>query len=359
MSNKFDVEIEEIEKTETNDLDYSHLILKFKGKSVDHVLMNTLRRISINNIPTYAFPSECILIEQNTSIFNNDQMRIRLTQLPIFKTKLDLSFLPEEYWLNIDYNNSERPKHEKEQDIELYVSHVNNKEQIENVTTNDIQFYMNGELVTNPYNQKYPIVLIKLRPLEVFRCRMKATLGIGERNVIWAAAGNAYYNMTEKDATFYIESHGNFDEYEILWKACKFMKLKLDEVKKKLYDKYIVNKFKDESLKNIEIILDNETYTITSIITSVLQERDDIEFAGTSKYNELVKQITLIVTYKKETKKPLDPIFEAMDEVSRRMEILENKIYLLGQKYIQKSSDEKQPKDETSRKSRKTSKKNK
>ena len=33
MSNKFDVEIEEIEKTETNDLDYSHLTLKFSGKS--------------------------------------------------------------------------------------------------------------------------------------------------------------------------------------------------------------------------------------------------------------------------------------------------------------------------------------
>jgi DNA-directed RNA polymerase alpha subunit len=359
MSTKFDVDIEEIEKTETSDLDYSHLILKFKGKSVDHVLLNTLRRIVINNIPTYAFPSEHILIEQNTSVFNNDQMKIRLTQLPILKTKLDLAFLPEEFWLNVDFNDSERPKHEKERDIEIYISAVNTENQTINVTTNDIQYYIDGELTEQPYNKKYPIVLIKLRPQEIFRCRMKAILGIGERNVIWVAAGNAYYNLNENDSTFYIESHGIFDEYEILWKACKYMKLKLDDMKKKLYDKYIVNQYKDEELKNVEIILDHETYTTCGIITSVLQERDDIEFAGTSKYNELVKQITILVTYKKEMKKPIEPIFEAIDEVSRRMELLENKIYLLGKKYIQKSNDDKSFNDDSKKKVKKTSKKQK
>jgi DNA-directed RNA polymerase subunit L len=114
------------------------------------------------------------------------------------------------------------------------------------------------------------------------------------------------------------------------------MKLKLDDIKKKLYEKYIVNQFKEESLKTVEILLDNETYTITNFLTSLLQERNDVEYAGANKYNELVKQITILITYKKETKNPIDPIFETIDEVSKRMEILENKFYLLGQKYIQK-----------------------
>lgn len=61
------------------------------------------------------------------------------------------------------------------------------------VTTNDIQYYEDNKLVQHKYNKNYPIVLIKLRPLEVFKCKLKAVLGVGERNAIWASANNAYY----------------------------------------------------------------------------------------------------------------------------------------------------------------------
>jgi hypothetical protein len=42
------------------------------GKSVNPVLVNTLRRLSYDYVPIYAFPGESIQIEKNTSIFNND-----------------------------------------------------------------------------------------------------------------------------------------------------------------------------------------------------------------------------------------------------------------------------------------------
>jgi hypothetical protein len=52
------------------------------------------------------------------------------------------------------------------------------------------------------------------------------------------------------------------------------------------------------------------------------------------KINELVKQITLNIKYKKETIKPLQPIFESFDQVSNIMSFVQDKIYKLGKKFI-------------------------
>ena len=114
MSNKFDVKFEEIKKIETKDLEYSNLTLRITGKSVSEVLVNTFRRIVLSNIPTYAFAPECMIFDKNTSIFNNDQMKVRLMQLPILKTKLNLSYLHDKYWLDVDYSKKDREKHPEE-----------------------------------------------------------------------------------------------------------------------------------------------------------------------------------------------------------------------------------------------------
>jgi DNA-directed RNA polymerase subunit L len=329
-----DINIEEVEKQETNGLEYSYLILKLKGSDVNPILVNTLRRVMLNNIPTYAFASECIQIEQNTSVFNNDQMRVRLTQLPIIKTRMDLSYLEDKYWLDVNYTDPEREKHPSEQNIQIYISATNTDDNIRNVTTNDVQYYENNIKIESKYNKQYPIVLIQLRPREVFNCKLKAVLGTGERNIIWAGAGNVYYNIDGDEAVLNIESHGQFDEYELFWKACRFMQYKLSDMKKLIFDKYEKNILKNETLQSVELSLDNESHTFGSIITDVLQDRDDVIYAGVGKRNELIKQITISVKYKSALSNPLEPVMQSIDVVIERMKFLENKIVKLGKKYI-------------------------
>lgn len=330
---KFDINIEEIQKVETKGLTYSSLVLKFSGKNVNEVLINTLRRIMLNNIPTYAFAPECISIGTNTSVYNNDQMRIHLMQLPVIKTPLKLNYLPEDYWLGVNYNSKERTKHEQEKSIEIYISATNKDENIKNITTNDIQYLEEGKQVKK-YNKEFPVLLIKLRPMETFDCKMKAVLGTGERNAIWSASGNSYFRIQDESIELTTESQGQFDEYELLFKACGFMQEKLVDLKKMIYDKYITETSKDEPLKNVDLTLDNESHTIGGILTYVLQDRDDVEFAGTTKLNELVKQITISVKYKKPMPKPLEPIMQSIDYITELMTFIKNKIYKLGKKYI-------------------------
>lgn len=341
MASKFDIHISEIERKETHDLEYSKLVLKFTGKDVSDVLINTLRRILLDDIPTYAFPTECIDIEKNTSVFNNDQMKIRLTQLPLLNMKLDLSYLDDDYWLNVNYASHERNICPLEKNVEIYINAKNFDESIKNITTNDIEYYVDNERTHHQYNEKYPIVLIKLRPTEVFKCKLKAVLGVGERNVIWSGTSNAYYN-TETDgkdktiATLFIESHGQFSEYELLWKACRYMQIKMNKLEEKIKNKYETVYSRCSDIANIELTLDEETYTIGGIITHFLQDLDIVEFAGVGRKNDLVKQITIKVIYKKTVKEPLEPIFNALSQCRNVVKQIENTIYDIGKKYIHK-----------------------
>lgn len=340
MSKSFDINIREIEKVPLRDLEYSSLTLQFDGKTVDHILINTLRRAIINNVPTHAFPAEGIIIEKNTSVFNNDQMRARLSQLPILNTSLDLEYLQDKYWNNIDYARKDRAVHKKEKNIELYVSAVNNDKKNIDITTNDIKYYEDNEQTKNKYNQKYPIVLIRLRPGDEFKCKMKAMLGIGERNAIWMA-GFAYHEVVSDKILLHIESMGQFDEYEILWKACWSMIKKMSELKKIITETY---KETNVPMRKIDMAIDNETHTIAGLLVEKLQDRDDIEYAGYGKRNELVKQVSIFVTYKKEISNPLDPIMETIDYINELMEFIADKVFALGKKYINSPSKDKKTK---------------
>lgn len=332
---KYDISIDEIKKVPWEGLQYSELTLRFKGKDANITLLNTLRRILIDNIPTYAFPPEKIQIKKdnNTSKFNNDFMRLRLSQLSIPNIKSNIYYLPPKYWEDVDYSK-DYEKHPQEKQIEIYVNSTNTTDVLSRVTTSDIQYYEDGVLVRDKYNKDYPIVLIELCPGEKFKCHMVSALGVAEKNMhegtsIWSGVTNAYYEETKDGINLVIESQGQCDEYELMWKACKYMQAKMDELKNTLLEKQ-----KDAHVKQVEVLLDNETYTIGGILTDVLQNRDDVVFAGVTKPNHLVKSVLIKIEYKDELDAPYTPIYESIQYISDMMNHIENIIYKMGSKYI-------------------------
>jgi len=353
---KYDVSIEEVTKVETKGLQYSYLTVKFSGKSVNVVLINTLRRVLFDNIPTHAFPLECITVEKNknSSVFNNDYMRLRLTQLPIINTKLDLSYLPAKYWHNIDFSK-EREFHPQEKRIEIYINSTNTTDTVYDVTTSDIKYYEDGELVHNKYNQEFPIVLIELRPTEIFSCHMTSALGTGEKNAIWSCVSNVFYKIDGDDIVMTLESNGQFNEYELLWKATRFMHEKMEELKETISQQKQLTK-----IKEVELILDNETYTIGGILTDILQNMDVVIYAGVTKPNQLVKSIMLRIEYNKELDDPYKPIYEAIQYIIGLMNHMEKQIYKIGEKYLtidKKEESKKEKKTESKKEVKKSSKK--
>lgn len=311
---KIDLKIIELSKQKFEDLKQSKLVLEFKGKTVHSSITNSLRRCSLNEIPTYAFCSDSIIIEENTSIYDNDYMRLRIEQMTIPNIKIPVIILDDKYWKNVDYSDLNREKDPKDNlNIEMVINYRNDTNDIVNLTTNDIELYKDGENIKNRFDNKYPHLIIKLRPGEVFKCTAKAVLGKGLSNNIWAAAATSYHEYeyeTPNNIILTIESQGQLDEYEIIKRSCMII---IDKIKKN--KDRIENGLNDE-IKNgnfVELKLDNESHTIGEVINDFLQINDDIAFSGLSRPDLLKEEI--VIKMKSVKNNPLKPLFETMDYV--------------------------------------------
>lgn len=322
-THKYDINISEIENHMSNGLDASWLTLNMSGKDFNIKLANSLRRTSMNNVPTYAIPQELITIETNTAVaFNNDNMRLRLSQLPVYGIDSELYFLAEKYWSKDKVNHADpkREKHPKEKNVEFYLNVHNNTANIALITTNDLKMYIDGQ-ETKPYNSKYPILLIKLRPNDRFKCHMKACLGVGERNVVWCASKNGYYDeqensKKENEIMFTTEGNGQCHEYEILIRACKFLMKRFADLRNDLS-----NKIKTKQITHEKVIyfkLDKEDHTLGEPLNYEFQSHDDIIRSGLTKPDHLVKAILIKVESKSGIKSPLDAMLECLDTLMEK-----------------------------------------
>lgn len=352
--------------TEKNDTNYSYkvpisskLVLEFKGKDNANVIINTLRRVVLDDIPTYAFCSDLIKITENNTIFNNDYMRLRLSQLPVLNVDFEPFYLDQKYWLNVDYSDPKRNKHPQEKQIDIAINVYNDTNQVKNITTNDIHYYEDG-VEMNKYNKECPILLVQLRPAETFKCSMKACLGVGDRDNIWAGASAAYYDdLTTDEITgnqienkdnrtiFTIESQGQYDEYVLLIKACKFIIKKINDVRDELEKRHKNKEIVDG--KELIIVLDGEDHTLGQLMNYMFQNHPDIESSGMGKPDHSIKSIRFKIACSDKLKTPLVAMYEQMDHIIELYTIIE-------QHLIKLSGITKNEKDETGDKNEKIAK---
>ncbi|QKF93982.1 DNA-directed RNA polymerase subunit 3 [Fadolivirus algeromassiliense] len=327
-----DIKITQVHKQETKNLQSSQLILDISGNTVNPTLVNTIRRLCYDYVPMYAFPSELITIEKNTSVFNNDYMKLRLSQIVIPNITVGIHFLEDKYWKDIDIKNPEHPKHENDKKVlEFYVNSTNNTTEILNVTSNDIKIYEDGNELKNRFDVNFPCLLIQLRPGETFICRCMAALGIGKMNSIWSPAGNVYFsNINDTKYKFTIESKNQFDEYEILHKACKALKEKLEITKKLIKEKYDSPVYKN--ITALKIVLDNEDHTLGCILNEYLQESKKIAFSGLSKPNLIID--SMVIEFTTIDSDPVKVFIDNIDYVNKIFDTIESQIEKLGNKFI-------------------------
>lgn len=330
MSNN--IEIIELSKRPHKDYLYSQLILQIKGQSINETVVNCLRRISYRNIPTYAFCDQSINIEFNDSIYNNDYMRLRLTQLPVFDIDNKIEFLPNKYWENVDYSDNKREKHpDDKKTIEIFINAHNDTAMNTNVTSDSIKYYIDGEKTDNKLAKIKPLLIIQLKPNQTFKAKAKAVLGVGEGGDQWAAASNCYYDKTDENSyKFMIESQGQMDEYEILVKACRIAQKKLQDISQLVSDSYKGTKIQKGKL--IELVLTREDNTIGNVINDGLQNHSQVTYSGVSKPDLLIKEI--IIKMISTSSDPLSPFFDVIKEKTELFVLLEKQFTKLGKKYI-------------------------
>lgn len=331
-SSNLDIKISEHSHNEFDGLNASYLSLDFEGDDNNVKLINALRRVSMKDLPMYGFCDKNIIIEKNTcQAFNNDMMRQRLSILPVRGVKPDIFYLNEKYWENVNYADLEREHHPSEKKVEVYINHYNNTNNTVSITTNDISMYVDGERLDNPYNHKYPFLIIKLRPEEEFKCSMKASLGVGDRHMTWRGACNAYHVEIDKNINKYrlfIESNWQIEEYELLMYACKYLMKKMDDLKSNLGSKIESKEIQNE-YNIITLTLEKEDHTIGELINYEFQNHNDIIGSGVGRKDLLLKTMTLTVIGEEN---PINPMLECLDLVKDKLTNILNQLEILSKK---------------------------
>jgi DNA-directed RNA polymerase subunit L len=288
--NDSDVKVAVLDKgAQEKNLSRNFLKFKITGNDIDYVVVNTIRRIILSLVPSYAFYDKDILIDKNTSIFNNDEMRLRLANTPIVhnfdiplgnilelekeaitadnEKKMDL--------LQLELDN-EKHRLELSENIQMYINAVNTTDDILNVTTDNsfVEFKLGDKKIDNIYPR--PLLLIKLKPKEEFKALCVASLNIPQKNIIFQACSlAAYEQVDDHEFEFYLESKRQMSEKQILVKACEIFLIKLDNIKSKL-----MKALKSVNDSEAKIIIENENHTMGNILSHVCRKHQNVLFCG-------------------------------------------------------------------------------
>ena len=304
--------------------------------------MNTLRRVVIELVPTYSFDKKDIDITKNTSIYNNDYMRLRLHQIPVIGIENDSDTVNRSAELEYEANIStferkieditiiekkeQAEKLEKSQNFIMHVSAKNTTNEIMNVTTDNeyAKYYYKGKPIDSPYKQK--LLLIKLKPREEFKCSMTSSLNIGLKHSNFSPTAVCVFIEADNDAKtkeykINIESIKQLTEKEILIRACEIIDIKLNNFQEVLINKIkeyksevsvdnyntenksesIVdsairnstdNALEEHRIKGI-INIENESHTFGNLLSRFLQDHKSITFAGYKIDHLLIKELTI------------------------------------------------------------------
>lgn len=269
------------------DTDLMSSRLEFEIKGVSHTIVNTFRRIILSNIPIYSFNN--ITITENTSVFNNNYMKLRISNMPVFGIHSDNPiYVP-------PVKDKEKDKDENENNdlndidinpqddivnssslklLTMYLDYYNNTDEIVTVGTNNCKFYYIEKQIPSPYPKNIP--LIKLQPKQKFKMSAITELGIEEKNSIYSPVSIfSYKQITDDHFLVMMESRGQLDEKKIIQYAYDNIKMMLDNFLQLILDI-------DSTIDNLsgKIQMNDGDHTMGNLIADGLQTHKNIKFAG-------------------------------------------------------------------------------
>jgi DNA-directed RNA polymerase subunit L len=280
-------------KIKNNNIDDLHFDITLEGQDINHVIINTIRRVILSLIPVYTYRD--ITIEKNTSVFNNDQIRLRINNFPIFNIKNNKNTLKhidrmkrnlhEKMDINqFNENDKNLPPLEK---ITMYCNAKNDKNELLNVTTNMCKFYNDEEEIKNIYDK--PLLICKLKKDEELIFSATSVLGFGLASSIWSITDNCpFQELADDKFNLKFTSDGQIKTKDIFERAIHII---IDMLNK--YQTLISKKSKSKDDYKGELIIDNEDHTFGNLISRSLQNHKNIEFAGYKLNHPLVREITI------------------------------------------------------------------
>lgn len=302
--------LKKVSNKEDDTIHTNHLHFKISGNNIDYVIVNSLRRIILEELPGFAYDIDTIKISENSSVYNNDYLKNRIENFPIMG--LDLKFSLEEFKMLKENKMSDLISEESNEDSEnknfsnfdllnFYVNKSNTNDDIVNVTTDDCDFYLKGKKIKNIY--KNPLLICKLKKDEKLEMSAIVKKGLPITHAKYSPVGVCCYEQkSDNEFIFKIENRNQYKNLDIIMNSCDIIIYRLETILKKLVNK----KFSSDN--HGKIILNNENHTMGNLISRGLQDDSSIEYASYKLDHLLINEVT--IEYITNGSKPINEIID-------------------------------------------------
>lgn len=296
---------------------FSRLEFDITGKEVDYVLVNTLRRMVLSEVPIYAFTE--FTFNKNNSVFHNNFIKNQIKNLPVWgidnkievyeKTKVTKNEIIDEIEDledNVDLSVDKKVDSTSLEQLTMYVDYHNKSKDVYTVTTDNAKFYFAQKQIENPYST--PIQLVKLQPDQSINFSVVTSIGVEKEHAIYSPVSICVYEENkEDDFRFFIESKGQITEKVILRRAILNLINKLEDILKQ-----VTEGSKDNSELTGQIEIKNEDHTVGNLITHGLQRHKSVSFAGYHLPHPLEKRV--VIEYKLKSSKFKEVLKDVINE---------------------------------------------
>jgi DNA-directed RNA polymerase subunit L len=306
----------------------SFLKLSIEGNDIDNTVINTIRRVSLTDIPIYAFNK--FDITKNTSTFNNNYIKLRFRNIPVIGIKTKKSIFKkkiDELDNNIDLGNimtmddtinfNDNYKQESIEKLTLYFDYENKTNNVITITTKDCKFYYKENEIKNPYTIDLP--LIKIQEGGHITMAAITTLGtIDDSEIFCPISIFTFKKLKVNKYELNLESRGQLEETEILKITIENIIYRLNELKNKIIE------MKDNDKTQGHIIIENNDHTIGNLLSSGLRKHNDVIFGGYNMPHLLDDKIKIHFNIKKNNIKKI--LLEVSEYYITLYEKLKNKL---------------------------------
>lgn len=279
----------------------SRLELSISGKDINCIIVNTLRRMILSDVPIYAFTN--FTFNKNTSVFHNNFIKNQIKNIPVWGINNKLEYYEqfksvnvetkdeiEEIDDNVELSVDKKVDSNSLDQLTMYVDYENKSSDVYSVTTNDAKFYFSQKNIDNPY--PHPIQLVKLQPKQAINFSVVTSIGIEKDHSMFSPVSICVYE--EKSPTefrFILESRGQLPEEKIINIAILNLIKKLEDILEK-----VTTSVHDTDLLIGDVQFNNEDHTLGNLLTSGLQQHPKIQFAGYHMPHPLENRV--IISYK-------------------------------------------------------------
>lgn len=267
--------------------DNTKLELQINGQNINHVIINTIRRTILSDIPIYAFNEFNFAL--NESIFNNNYIKLRLRNTPVWGIPNKIDKITKENKPEIENTLADDGLHDVQIDddvdleneskintsslnqLTMYVDSKNDEKIIKTISTNDAKFYYANKNIPSPYPIAIPI--IKLQSGQAINFSAITVLGTEKESAIFCATSVCFYNeINDNEFKFILESRGQINEKRIIEVALINIIDKLENIAET-----IPLEQKDISGK---IIIIGENNTMGNLLSNGLQNHKNVRCAS-------------------------------------------------------------------------------